>query len=705
MADLKITADVSDIQVMRRELLGVAKDAKTSASVFDREFRKVERQMEQTARANQQYYNEVLKIDRATKSAANSASVFERALESQERAAEQLRRKYIPLYAASKDYERQLEEINRANREGILNDAQRAAALQRLNQQFQGLNTTGRGNIKINNDLGVAIQQTGYQVGDFLVQVQSGTNFLVAFGQQATQLVGVLPLVASRLGMTVMTAIGLSTALGIAIPLVTAIGAAFMRTRGEVEDFGKTAAESIDKLKKKLDELRGVDRRADEFEREIAALQARYNAEQELLNDLITSEENLGQQSTVRSDKQREKIAEVSRELLLQKKQYEEYKRILAEIEVQEQRNKAVENIRELREEIGQSAASMLEFAGVDIAKPVSDALKEAAVLADKMDISLEQAIKFNATNMSSGVSAAAKAAAELAKQMNISLRAAMAMMGMIQRGPGFKGDAGDPRAAAGDSPEQAMARRLARVQELMDNPPEFDYRGFPSTSGSRGGGAQAGDRIGALAQSLATEKEILEQWYQDSLVQLSEFNSKELELLGGHAEAKERLEQEHQDRLAAIEQAAQQRKLSETAGLFGALASIASTGGKKMTKVAATFGAIEATINAYKGATAALADPNISVAGRLAAYASVLAAGLKGVAAIRQAGGIGGGSGGSGGGGVITTPTAAAASPQRVLIEGIGPNDLITGSQLSEIFDRLYEENENRGLVFQIAS
>jgi len=31
--------------------------------------------------------------------------------------------------------------------------------------------------------------------------------------------------------------------------------------------------------------------------------------------------------------------------------------------------------------------------------------------------------------------------------------------------------------------------------------------------------------------------------------------------------------------------------------------------------------------------------------------------------------------------------------------LEGIGPNDLITGSQLSEIFDRLYEENENRGL------
>jgi len=41
------------------------------------------------------------------------------------------------------------------------------------------------------NQLGVVFQQAGYQVGDFAVQVQSGTNYMVAFGQQMTQLVGV----------------------------------------------------------------------------------------------------------------------------------------------------------------------------------------------------------------------------------------------------------------------------------------------------------------------------------------------------------------------------------------------------------------------------------------------------------------------------------------------------------------------------------
>ena len=101
---------------------------------------------------------------------------------------------------------------------------------------------------KGNNQLGVVVQQTGYQVGDFLVQIQSGTNPMVAFGQQATQLVGVLPLMAGSLGMTTAAAIGLSTALGIGIPLLTAIGAAFMRSRESAED----AAGGIETLEDRL---------------------------------------------------------------------------------------------------------------------------------------------------------------------------------------------------------------------------------------------------------------------------------------------------------------------------------------------------------------------------------------------------------------------------------------------------------------------
>lgn len=43
------------------------------------------------------------------------------------------------------------------------------------------------------NKFGMVSQQVGYQVGDFFVQVQSGTSALVAFGQQGTQLAGLIP--------------------------------------------------------------------------------------------------------------------------------------------------------------------------------------------------------------------------------------------------------------------------------------------------------------------------------------------------------------------------------------------------------------------------------------------------------------------------------------------------------------------------------
>ncbi len=91
---------------------------------------------------------------------------------------------------------------------------------------------------------GMAMQQVGYQVGDFLVQAQSGTNLFVAFGQQATQLVGILPMVATQLGITMSAAIGLSAGLGIIIPLATALGAAFMMSKSSADDLTTT----LDKL-------------------------------------------------------------------------------------------------------------------------------------------------------------------------------------------------------------------------------------------------------------------------------------------------------------------------------------------------------------------------------------------------------------------------------------------------------------------------
>lgn len=98
------------------------------------------------------------------------------------------------------------------------------------------------------NRSGVIMQQTGYQVGDFLVQVQSGTNVLVAFGQQATQVAGTLTMLGGKWVM-------IGSALGIALPLLTAVGAYLMRTRKDAED----TVEPLEQLADSMNELAEVD--------------------------------------------------------------------------------------------------------------------------------------------------------------------------------------------------------------------------------------------------------------------------------------------------------------------------------------------------------------------------------------------------------------------------------------------------------------
>ncbi len=121
---------------------------------------------------------------------------------------------------------------------------QQAKFAQSLANATKGAAVAQMAATKSSNRMGVVTQQAGYQVSDFVVQVQSGTNAFVAFGQQASQLVGVLPLVAGKIGLTTGAAIALSSALGVAIPIVTAIGAYLSRAGKDAEET-KTAIDSL----------------------------------------------------------------------------------------------------------------------------------------------------------------------------------------------------------------------------------------------------------------------------------------------------------------------------------------------------------------------------------------------------------------------------------------------------------------------------
>ena len=178
---------------------------------------------------------------------------------------ERLRMKYDQVYASSNLYEKSLAELSRAHMLGVTSTKQHEAAVESLNLEYQNFqNGVAQAGNRFSqyaaqsasrmSQFGVVTQQAGYQIGDFLVQVQSGTNWMVAFGQQATQLVGVLPLMgAGFMGLSMGALVALSAGLGIAIPLVTAIGAAFMRTGEDAN----SASGGLSKYQQALDGVKG----------------------------------------------------------------------------------------------------------------------------------------------------------------------------------------------------------------------------------------------------------------------------------------------------------------------------------------------------------------------------------------------------------------------------------------------------------------
>ena len=183
---------------------------------------------------------------------------------------ERLRLKYDKIYASSQLYERSLEELNTAHRLGIKIAGGHEAAVESLNQEYQnfqnGIRQVGNRFVQHSNQtsdgmsrMGVAAQQTGYQVSDFIVQVQGGTNPLVAFSQQMTQMAGLLYLLPPALQATTIPLLGFKIALSTAfagvailIPLLASLAMAFFNSGDEAE----SGAKSVDKYKEALNNLK-----------------------------------------------------------------------------------------------------------------------------------------------------------------------------------------------------------------------------------------------------------------------------------------------------------------------------------------------------------------------------------------------------------------------------------------------------------------
>ena len=201
---------------------------------LEQEAAKEKATLDKRAAAWKQYFNQVYMQNQGTgitkqnsalvqmlkdeEEASKLAQKATRELEAEKR---RLTAAYNPLAAAEQQYIAAKNQIARASELGVLNAKQEAAALDNLEREYQALskgvylagsrfNQFGEQSGiagKSANRFGMYAQQAGYQLGDFAVQIQSGTNVGVAFSQQFAQLAGLIPGVAGAL--TAFAAIGL----------------------------------------------------------------------------------------------------------------------------------------------------------------------------------------------------------------------------------------------------------------------------------------------------------------------------------------------------------------------------------------------------------------------------------------------------------------------------------------------------------------
>ena len=169
-----------------------------------------------------------LRAAQATRNAAAAEAAKTAEMKRVQQSYNQLRAAIDPAYAARMRLKQAADTLRAAERQGLITRQQAIEQLRLYRDAAQQAAAGGGFMGRSISRAGVLTQQAGYQVGDFIVQVQSGTNAFIAFGQQATQIAGTLTLLGGRY-------IAIGTALGVTIPLLTALGAGLMRANVEAD--------------------------------------------------------------------------------------------------------------------------------------------------------------------------------------------------------------------------------------------------------------------------------------------------------------------------------------------------------------------------------------------------------------------------------------------------------------------------------------
>lgn len=209
----------------------------------------------------------------------------------------------------------------------------------------------------------------------------------------------------------------------------------------------------------------------------------------------------------------------------------------------------------------------------------------------------------------------------------------------------------------------------------------------------------QLEQRLEVLTEGLATEAEVVAQWYEEGQTVLEDALAKGLLTEEEYREQRERLEEEHQKRMNAIKQAGAAADLATVAGAGAEILNAIGQNNKKALKIAKVFGAAEALISTYAGAANALKLPFPQ---NLAAAASIIAKGIGFVNAIKSVGDNGSSGGGGGSTGATSTATQALPQPTQTVAINL-QGDTFSRSSVEGLLEQIQSQLDRGGrLVFQ---
>ncbi len=457
---------------------------------------------------------------------------------------------------------------------------------------------------------------------------------------------------------TVGTAVGLVA--GIALPMLVS---AF----SDAGDAANKAKDDVDSFKE--------------------ALTALDDERQSLSRDLFATRNRITNEALV--------TAEMEKQLLLTEQQRLLDKaaglnQVRQRVEVLKLQNKAAEIGNQIVDLDEKSAGinKLIASLKVEERKEAQEIVRIEKLKADFIDSAREAAERLAGTDMASAVNRAADAAARLARNFWEALGAAGALVqGGVDPRSGKRYSGRGTSAGAGST----AAGQLALRQGGWITPPSG------VAGGGGGGGESLSDRLATVRDALALETEIAKNEYAERQEILQEAFDKRLLTQQQFEQLSLRSAQEYRDAMSGAESGYQGDTLSQAETFFGEMANAMRSGGEEMARIAKASAAAEALVNAWRAYNQVLADPTLPFIAKIPAAASVLAAGMGAVNAIKSSG-----SGGGGGSGAVASATSAP--PRQVDINLSGGGELIPRSAVLRLIDEINNAADENGVVIRMA-